>query len=171
MKGTPIMRISSSLFMAVALFLLVSCGSNQPGSDNSDLSNTPILPDSTSPTPRTTIQPVLPAQQEVTETYPTLLTPYDPVIQNLIDLAKADLAGRLAIETTGINILEVSQVTWPDAGLGCQPSGSYSAQVLTPGYRIMLAYGNEVFEYHTNNTTYIIYCKIPNLPVSGNPNQ
>jgi hypothetical protein len=165
------MRNNSSLLIVVTLFFLVSCSPNQPGSDNSPISNTPMLPGTVSPPPRTTIQPVLPAQQEVTEIYPTLSTPYDPAIQNLIDLAKADLAGRLSIGTAQINFTEVSQVTWPDAGLGCQPSGSYSAQVLTPGYRIMLAYGNQVFEYHTNTTTFFIYCKIPSLPVSGTPNQ
>src|SRR5262249_59785626 len=50
------------------------------------------------------------------------------------------------------SIVGVSQdeVTWPDACLGCAKPGEHCAQVLTPGYKVVLGVADARYEYHTN---------------------
>jgi hypothetical protein len=43
------------------------------------------------------------------------------------------------------------------------------AEVLTPGYLIILSVNNEEYEYHTSKGTEVIYCENPNPPVPGMP--
>ena len=55
--------------------------------------------------------------------------------------ARADLARRLGIATTGIKIVSTDGAIWRDASLDCPEPGVMYAQVLTPGYRITLEAG------------------------------
>jgi hypothetical protein len=50
------------------------------------------------------------------------------------------------------SIVGVSQdeTTWNDACLGCAGSGEKCAQVLTPGYRVLLRVSGATYEYHTD---------------------
>ena len=50
------------------------------------------------------------------------------------------------------DIAGVSQedVTWSDSCLGCTATGESCAQVLTPGYKIILRVRDATYEYHTN---------------------
>ncbi len=51
---------------------------------------------------------------------------------------KADLAERLELKAQDVKLVEVTPVNWPDASLGMPEIGKAYAQVLTPGYRIIL---------------------------------
>lgn len=100
---------------------------------------------------------------------PSMPTPVDPALQSLIEKAKEDLAHRLSILGTQINLVEATAVTWPDASLGCPREGMAYAQVLTPGYLIRLEANGKTYEYHASRGTYIIYCENPTPPVPGTP--
>jgi len=50
-----------------------------------------------------------------------------------------------------ITIASVEAVEWPDASLGCPELGMVYAQVITPGYRIILTVSGEQYEYHSDN--------------------
>jgi hypothetical protein len=99
------------------------------------------------------------------------MTPYSPALQALIAKAKEDLAKRLSITVLEINVVEAAEVTWPDSSLGCPQEGMAYAQVLTPGYQILLEYRNNKYEYHSNKDTYVIYCMHPVPPDLGLPTQ
>ncbi|MGA9349783.1 MAG: hypothetical protein WBW48_13395 [Anaerolineae bacterium] len=71
--------------------------------------------------------------------------------ETAIALAKEDLAGRLGVALEKITALEVEAVEWPDTSLGCPQPGRMYAQVITPGYRIILKVGGERYEYHSDN--------------------
>lgn len=69
--------------------------------------------------------------------------------------ARALLADRLAIDAASISVASVEPVEWPNACLGVQIPGQVCAEVLTPGYAVLLeAPVYEVpaqrFELHTN---------------------
>ncbi len=64
-------------------------------------------------------------------------------------LAVADLAQLLGIAPPAITVVSVEAVTWPDASLGCPKPGMMYAQVLTPGYRVVLEADGKTYEYHT----------------------
>jgi hypothetical protein len=102
---------------------------------------------------------------------PALPPPYSPDVQKLIETAKEDLANRFSIPAAGISAAEVVEVTWPDSGLGCSKSGAESAQVMTPGYLILLEYNNNKYEYHANKGNYVIFCMNPSLHDLGTPSQ
>ena len=50
------------------------------------------------------------------------------------------------------SIVGVSQdeTTWNDSCLGCPQTGEMCAQVVTPGYRIVLRVSDATYEYHTD---------------------
>ncbi|MCS7222278.1 MAG: hypothetical protein RML36_15530 [Anaerolineae bacterium] len=75
----------------------------------------------------------------------------------LVAQAVADLAGRLAIAPDAVQVRAVEAVEWPDASLGCPQPGMMYAQVITPGYRIVLEAAGKTYEYHSSYT-YVVYC-------------
>lgn len=72
-------------------------------------------------------------------------------------LAVADLASRLGIPESAITVRTVESVEWPDASLGCPRPGMMYAQVITPGYRIVLEADGKRYEYHTSRT-HVMLC-------------
>lgn len=75
--------------------------------------------------------------------------PQDPVVERLIQRAKEDLAAWRRVRVDEIQVAQVEAVTWPDSSLGCPKPGYMYAQVLTPGYRIVLSAQGRTYEYHT----------------------
>jgi len=71
---------------------------------------------------------------------------YSPVV----DLAKKDLSERLNIPTGDIKLVKEEAVDWPNPGLGYPEDGMNYAQVITPGFRIILKAQDKLFEYHSD---------------------
>jgi hypothetical protein len=76
-----------------------------------------------------------------------------------IEKAKEDLAKRLSIATTEINLAEVRQVTWPDASLGCPQPGMVYAQAPVDGLLIRLGVGKEMYFYHSDRIADPFLCE------------
>ena len=86
-----------------------------------------------------------------------------PHLQSLVEQAKEDLAARLSIPVSSIDLLAARDVTWTNSSLGCpQPDMNY-LMVLTDGYRVVLAYNDEPYYYHANTRGYGVICESPNL--------
>ena len=64
--------------------------------------------------------------------------------------AQVALATKLGIGADQISVVSVEHVEWPDACLGAAAEGEMCAQVLTPGYRIVLEVNGGQVEVHTN---------------------
>ncbi len=79
--------------------------------------------------------------------------------ETLVRLAKLELAQRLdvGVETIGFDSWEA--VDWPNASLGCHQPGMFYAQVITPGYRIILSHQGKPYTYHTDQTSRVVYCQ------------
>jgi len=60
------------------------------------------------------------------------------------------LAASLGLTPGDIKVVSSQFVEWPDACLGVAPPGTVCAQVLTPGYLIVLEARGRQYEYHTN---------------------
>lgn len=65
-------------------------------------------------------------------------------------LVRQILAQQLQLNLDEIEIVSVEQVEWPDACLGVYTADMMCAQVITPGYRVILAVDGQQYEYHTN---------------------
>jgi hypothetical protein len=68
--------------------------------------------------------------------------------QPLVDQAKADLAARLDVAVEDVVVAGVEATEFPDASLGVPEPGQMVAQVITPGYVIVLAVDGAAYEYH-----------------------
>ncbi len=71
---------------------------------------------------------------------------YSPVVE----IAKKDLAERLNIPVEKIQLVKQESVEWSDASLGYPEEGMMYAQVITPGFRIVLKAGDKLYEYHSD---------------------
>jgi hypothetical protein len=73
----------------------------------------------------------------------------DPVALQETNAAIDDLSKRTGVPKSDIKVVSVEAVQWSDTSLGCpQPDRMY-AQVVTPGYRIVLEAGGQTYEYHS----------------------
>jgi hypothetical protein len=72
--------------------------------------------------------------------------------------AKQDLAERLDVDVSDIDLTEQEQVEWSDSSLGCPQTGLAYLPVVTPGYRIIFEIGGKQHIYHTDLREQIVYC-------------
>lgn len=61
------------------------------------------------------------------------------------------LAEDLNVDSEQVDVVSVESVMWNDASLGCPEPGKMYAQVVTPGYRIVLEVDGTTYEVHTDN--------------------
>jgi len=78
--------------------------------------------------------------------------------EQVVALAKRDLAQRLKRTEATIQVASIEAVDWPDASLGCPEPGMAYAQVITPGYRLILLADGGRHEYHTDLSQRAFYC-------------
>jgi hypothetical protein len=65
---------------------------------------------------------------------------------------------QLGIPEENIRVMAVEAVDWPDASLGCPQPGTMYAQIITPGYRIVLAAEGATYTYHTDGGKLVVLC-------------
>ena len=82
-------------------------------------------------------------------------------------VAIADMAEHLNVQAEQVTVVELEEVTWPDASLGCPLPGMMYAQVLVPGYRVTLEAVGRRFEYHTDRTSRAV--RVPQDQVTPPP--
>ncbi len=73
--------------------------------------------------------------------------------QQLVEQAKERVEIETGVAATDLTLVELTSVEWGDASLGCPRPGEMYAQVITPGYQILLedASGKR-YDVHTGST-------------------
>ena len=109
-----------------------------------------------------------PTQGDTTQMPSALPLPDDAGLRDLIEKAKTDLAGRLAVSVNEITLVEAKSVVWPDASLGCPQPGMVYIQVPEDGLLIRLQVGDQIYPYHSGGFRDPFLCetiyKDPNPP-------
>ena len=77
-----------------------------------------------------------------------------------VRLATRTLSEHLGVEEQAIGLDEVIAVDWRDASLGCPEKGRMYAPVVTSGYRVTLALGDETHRVHVAGTRAVV-CEQP----------
>jgi len=95
---------------------------------------------------------------------PTRTSLSDQALQKLVMRAKEDLGKRLVLNVDQIEVVEAQAVEWRDTSLGCPQPGMMYAQVITPGYRIVLEAKGQTYEYHTDRGQVVVLCDDENGP-------
>jgi hypothetical protein len=83
----------------------------------------------------------------------------------MTEQAKADLAQRLSIDVSAVEEVNVEEMEWSDASLGCPEEGMSYAQVITPGFQITLRAEGETYTYHTGMESNLVLCGDDGRPV------
>lgn len=112
--------------------LLGACSLNLPQSSASKVSHEVLSEENSSAESQTVVETEPPA--------------------GLIEDLKTILATELGIADSEVLVRETEAVEWSDACLGAAKADEVCAQVVTPGYRIVLATLTEEFEFHTDRT-------------------
>lgn len=76
----------------------------------------------------------------------------------MTDRVKTALADRLGVDVETISVTNIEAVDWSDAALGCPMPGQTYAQVLTPGFEIVLSVDGETYTYHTDMEGAMVLC-------------
>ena len=86
--------------------------------------------------------------------------PPPPPNQSIAQLQQAvlDTARRADVPESAVQVVSVQAREWPDTSLGCPKPGMFYAQVVTPGYLIVLEAAGRSFEYHTDSGRRVELC-------------
>jgi hypothetical protein len=89
--------------------------------------------------------------------------------EQAIRLAREDLAQRLSLAPEAIRLVSVEAVEWSDASLGCPQPGTMYAQVITPGFCVVLEAKRQKYEYHADAGRFVVLCGGEGLPIDPVP--
>ena len=84
-------------------------------------------------------------------------------------MAVADLAERLDVDPSEIELVLQEDITWRDGSLGCPQPGMRYTQALVDGYRIVLRHGDTEYRYHGGGRRGPFLCEQPAPWVARQP--
>ena len=82
----------------------------------------------------------------------------DPGTQQAVDAAMALAVGHQGVPRDQLRLVRVERRQWSDASLGCPAPDMMYAQVITPGYLVVLSGGGRDVEYHTDTRGRAVTC-------------
>ncbi len=138
-------RHNLGLILAILLLAMavVSCRSETPPlASPATLSPAPTM----TGTPGSETTPSLPEATVISTPPPDVsYLSAEPIEEQ----AQEALANWLGISSEEIEVVEIEEVEWPDTSLGCPEPGMAYAEVIVPGWRVVMGVGDEVYEYHS----------------------
>ena len=84
---------------------------------------------------------------------------HNPEAQGAVDASVRDATPRLGVAANQLIVERVEAREWGDSSLGCPQPGMMYAQVITPGYLIVVAGGGKRLEYHTDMRGRAVMCR------------
>jgi hypothetical protein len=86
-------------------------------------------------------------------------TPVPPEAQAGADAALREASGRLGLPRDQLAVIRIEPREWSDTSLGCPQPGQMYAQVITPGYLIIVSGRGRQLEYHTDTRGRVVLCR------------
>jgi|GEM_PF-1078939 len=110
------------------------------------------------------ISPILPVSPVVLTGQSTVSTTNNsvqPILGSEEALAASikDLSDQTGSSPDEIMLVSIEAVEWSDSSLGCPQEGFMYAQVITPGYKIVLETQGQQYNYHTDQATNVVLCQ------------
>lgn len=95
----------------------------------------------------------------------------DDTLSRLVERAKEDLVQTTDTESDEITLVSTEEVEWGDTGLGCPHPDEMYAQMITPGYLIVLKSGGNTFDFHsgTDPEGPLVHCTEDGTPAGVTP--
>ena len=88
----------------------------------------------------------------------------------MTEAARRDLASRLFVSIDQVSLVKAGPVNWANLSLGCPQPGLVYAEVITPGYLVILRSAEKQYEYHAGKDQVAFFCKNPQKPTQYDPN-
>ncbi len=159
----------------VLVLLAAALAGCAPGSGTSAPPTRTLEPSTNTPVPLaetpTVTQPPPPGPADV-------VTPFSDETsgsaQAIVGLVIDDLVQTLDVAAENVNVSSIQRVAWPDAGLGCasdvdeEDAADSGGGEPVAGYRIVLSYQGDDYEYHTDEEERFLLCESPQF-VEGEP--
>ncbi|MFP3913358.1 MAG: hypothetical protein ACLFWM_00655 [Actinomycetota bacterium] len=139
---------------------LSACGDGQEGSVASTQTTRP--PDGSSTVASVTVTSTTPTSSTVPEATGDL-DDLDDRSREIVEAALADLAERLDVGTTDIEVVSFEFVTWNDGSLGCPQPGEMYTQALVEGSRTVLEHDGVTYDYHAGADDQPFLCESPSI--------
>ena len=76
-----------------------------------------------------------------------------------VEAARRDAAGRLSLPPESLQVEQVDARQWNDRALGCPTPGVLYAQIVTPGFLVVIGGGGRHLEYHTDDRGMAVFCQ------------
>jgi len=81
----------------------------------------------------------------------------EPMTQDqAVTVAKQAASKQLNLPVEQISVQQAQAVDWPDSSLGCPQPGMMYLQVITPGFKVLLMAGEEVYPVHVAGTRAVV---------------
>jgi hypothetical protein len=94
--------------------------------------------------------------------------PKEPVKSaDLLSVLARDLAQRLGVKPSELQVLAIEPVVWDDGSLGCPQPGQSYVMAQTPGVRVLFRNGGKTYQYHASDSGNFIYCSNPAEPAGS----
>jgi hypothetical protein len=167
--GESFMKVRWVSLAILLTFAFESCNPLPATAENTHVIPSVEPQETPSKIPPSTSLPELSTQEGEPQLNPSLPIPARTDPKLLIEKAREDLALRLSISETLINLVEIDEVLWSDASLGCPQAGKTYEQTQTLGYLVKLGYAGNEYEYNANIHGIYFYCKNPTHPISATP--
>ena len=81
-----------------------------------------------------------------------------PIASGETALVIAAIAEDLAVPPETVQVVSTEPRNWPDSSLGCPKPDMLYAQVVTPGYLVLVDVSGERIEYHTDERGTVVRC-------------
>jgi len=151
-------NLSGKTYIAIIIsciaLIISGCGSQDAGDDIAPIApKAEAVSETATPTLSTEIaDPVSPVSPVSPIKEGSMSKTVEPITgsEDALATAIADLSEKSGVPPAQITLVSMEAVEWNDASLGCPQEGFMYAQVITPGYLIMLEAGGQEFAYHTD---------------------
>ncbi len=80
-----------------------------------------------------------------------------PITNAAVQAARQRVADDLGIDVTSVSVESFEEAEWTDSCLGVHLQDQVCAEVIIPGYRVVLSTGNNRYEAHTNQDGSIVF--------------
>ncbi len=87
--------------------------------------------------------------------------------QALFDSVVDDMLARSGGDRSAVEVLKSEAVVWPDGSLGCPQPGMMYTQAIVSGYHLVLALGDETYDYRLSERGTVVLCQNPAPGVPG----
>jgi hypothetical protein len=79
--------------------------------------------------------------------------------QELFDAVVDDLLTRSGGDRSAVVVVKSEAVEWSDGSLGCPQPGMMYTQAIVPGYHVILALGDETYDYRLSDRGTFVLCQ------------